>query len=194
MKLRAQRLIVRNAPVQRKRRPFVGQEDHGARVGLTDLIQQNVTPCAGGVVHDPDNGGLARQVRDIPGRGHKRLAVGSGGGADGFAVNEQVDGALFGHLASPDQEVDELALDPEFRRGERARRVIAAVKGVHESQPLESGNWLLSVQGALGGAASEGGPLRFPRPVGIALEVGDGNIGPRVGGQQRDGTCQRKYK
>ena len=61
------------------------------------------------------------------------LGVGTGGGADDFAVDQQVHAGLALPAATADEEADELPLDLELRRRERAGGLVAAVETVDQA-------------------------------------------------------------
>src|SRR5436309_11567391 len=98
-------------------------------------------PAAGGLIHELDDGRLARELAHVPQCGRKRFAaarlvVWAGGVAHRLAFNQQVHADLLGILAAADEETDELALDLELRRREGARCSVAIVKRIDQALAL----------------------------------------------------------
>ena len=90
-------------------RSAFGEQPRRLAVGLHDVIDVEVAPPAGGVVHDLDDGRLPGELGHVPRvRGERLAAAGlvvrPGGGADHLAVDEQVQGELLRILPAADEE------------------------------------------------------------------------------------------
>ena len=108
----------------------------GRNAGLVahdDLIDVDVSPASAGPIDDLDAGLLAGQFADVPCAPVEPLVVVAGRCANDLAINEQIDACLAFVGPSANEEVEELALDLEGRRGERAGRGIAIQVGVDQA-------------------------------------------------------------
>ena len=106
----------------------------GLRSRLDDLVHVDVAPAARGLVHDLDDGGLAGELAHVPRLQCECFAAAglcrSGRWRCGPTLpsTSRFMQVFSGVLAAADEEADELALDPELRRRERAGRAVAVVR------------------------------------------------------------------
>lgn len=126
-------------------------------VGLLDLVDVDVAPGARLVVDDLDPRLLALQFANRPMLPGELLVVGPGGRADDLAIDEQVDARLAFVVAAADEEIQEPALDGEFRRGQFSMRPVLAQVRIDEPLASKSADLLLRRQRAAPG------PCRMPR-------------------------------
>ncbi len=167
------------------------------RVALRDLIDVDVAPAAGRGVDDLEDGFPALVLSDVPVFPVEELAaaclgVDARGGEDDFAANEKVHAGLALMSAAADEELDVVPLDGELRRGEPARRLVAAEERVDESLAFKTGNPHLAAERALRRRLAERRAFDFPAlPVRLPLEIGDENVAP-LGRDRRSGQGERQ--
>ena len=144
--------------------------DHAAApIRLHDVVDVDVAPAAGLLVHDLDHGLLAGPGRDVPrvpfqSLGAARLVVGAGGGVDHLAIHQQVDAGAAGMHAAADQEVEVLAFDLQRRRGECAGRAVALEEAVDQPLAFEPADLHLARQRPAAGPGPNASPVVFQSP------------------------------
>src|SRR5689334_45581 len=94
-----------------------------------------MSPSAGSPVEDLDTGGLPLKRARIPGGPLQMLAVDPGRRADLLALDQQAQPGLARMVAPAHKEIEELALDQERRRGERALRPVSVKVRVDKAMP-----------------------------------------------------------
>ena len=154
------------------------------RVGLHDLIDIDVPPAPRRGIDHPQRGGSSDELRHIPRLAKERLApprpvVPAGGAAHRLSVNEKLESELVGIVATADQKGDERPLDPQRRRGERTGAVVAAKERIDEPLSKKAVDGHLPRKRSPGWLRSKRRSLDDPRTVGVAVEVGDDEVGPR---------------
>ena len=154
------------------------------RVGLDDLVDIDVPPAPRRGIDHAQRGGLPGELRHIPRLAEEclapsRLVVPAGGAADRLPVDEKLESELVGIVATADQKGDERPLDPQRHRGERTSAVVAAKERVDEPLSKEAVDCHLPREGSPGRRRSKRRSLDGPRAVGVAVEVGDHEVGPR---------------
>src|SRR6266550_146773 len=110
------------------------------------------------------------------------LGLVAGGGADDFAVDEEIDAGFAVVSAAADEEGDVVAVDDECGRGERAAGAVAVEKRVDQAAAEKAIDLLLVGKGSVGGCFAERLAGDCPAGVVVAFEIGEEDI---IGGEGR---------
>ena len=143
----------------------------GRDVREADVVDVDVPPRAGVLVHDDEARRLADEFADVPGAGFEPLVAAPRDGADHLAAHLQVHarGALV--VAAADQEGDVRFGDRERAGRERTLRPVVGAERVDETLAVPSGHGLLDAELAGGGRRPERLARRGPAVVGAFLEI-----------------------
>ena len=147
-----------------------------------------MAPAAGLMVDDSQHGGLTHEFLNVPGCpvelfGAAGPVVRTGGGANDFAFDHQVDTQRARVSAPADQEVEIRPFDRERRRGQRSGRPVPLHERVDQPTAEKPGDGHLAGQGAVGGTAAESLAFGSPAAVSVPLEVGNDHVRAVGGGR-----------
>ena len=141
-------------------------------VGQLDLIDVDVSPVARVLIDDLDVRRLSVQVADIPAGPFHRVGALARGRADSLSVDLQVDTSLVWMIPPADQEIQVIAVEREWGRGQLALWAITAAPGIDQPLALKAPQMLLWPDRSGAGACAEGLARGRPGTIRFAVEVG----------------------
>src|SRR5580704_11150521 len=116
---------------------------------------------------------MSQQVADVPKVPFELFIVLAGCRADDLAPRDQIDARLVGPVSAADAELNVRTTDGEFRRRQRAHRIVAMQVSIHEPLSAITADLLLVGQSAVRGAIAKRSACRAPFAVRVALEIGE---------------------
>ena len=108
-----------------------------------DVIDVDVTPAPGMVVHDLQSRFLPKHGKEIPGVPVQPLEFIAARGRKDAAVDQEVDADLAGMIPAADEKIEIRLPDGELGRSQRARGFVAADIRVHKAASEKSRDRLL---------------------------------------------------
>ena len=148
-----------------------GMDHRSIREG--DMIDVDMPPAAGMVVHDLQSRLFPKHGKEIPRVPVQPLELIAGRRCLNYAVDQEIDADLAGMIPSADQKVEVRLGDGELRRDQRAGGFITTDVGVHKAASEKSRDRLLVRQRATSRSFSEGVTGRSPRAPIRRLEIAE---------------------